>query len=333
MVKILYRWQFPVMKSRVLITLPLPTAALDALKQQFDVQIWDQGPMPKLQIAQRAKTTDAILCSLGTSITSDLIRSNPQLRTISSISVGVDHIDMAAATAASLPIGHTPDVLVDSTADLALALMLAATRRIVEADRFVREGHWSADWTTDFFLGTDLSRATIGIVGLGPTGLAVVKRVRAFGAKVIGWNRTEREVPGVRNVALDDLFAEADIVSVHTAAAPETHHLVSANRLALMKPGAVIINTARGSVIDESALIVALSKGKIRAGLDVYEQEPLAKDSPLLALDNVVLMPHLGSATAATRQAMMERACANLIAGLDGKPLPWCANPEVYAGG
>jgi glyoxylate reductase len=320
------------MKSRVLITLPLPTTILEALKQQFELQVWDEGPMPTAQIAQWAKTTDAILCSLGTPISADLIGSNPQLSTISSISVGVDHIDMAAATAARLPVGHTPDVLVDSTADLALALMLAATRRVVEADRFVRGGHWSADWATDFFLGTDLSRATVGIIGLGPTGLAVVKRVRAFGADVIGWNRTEREVLGVRNVALDDLFAEADIVSVHTAAAPETHHLVSADRLALMKPGAVIINTARGSVIDESALIKTLSEGKIRAGLDVYEQEPVAKDSPLLAMDNVVLMPHLGSATAATRQAMMERALTNLVAGLSGKPLPWCANPEVYTG-
>ena len=126
--------------------------------------------------------------------------------------MGVDHIDMAAATAARLPVGHTPDVLVDSTADLALALMLAQTRRVVEAYRFVRGGHWSADWATDFFLGTDLSRATVGIIGLGPTGLAVVKRVMAFGADVIGWNRTELEVLGVRNVALDDLFAEADIV-------------------------------------------------------------------------------------------------------------------------
>lgn len=318
------------MKSRILITLPLPAAVLDGLSQQFDLQVYDESLMPPGDIAKWAQASDAILCSLGTPITADLIGANPQLRTISSISVGVDHIDTDAATAAGLPIGHTPEVLVDSTADLALALMLATTRRIVEADRFVRQGQWSADWTTDFFLGSDLSRATVGIVGLGPTGLAVAKRVIAFGAQVIGWNRTERAVPGVRNIALDDLFAEADIVSIHTAATAETRHLVSAERLALMKPGAVIVNTARGSVIDEAALIDALSSGKIRAGLDVYEQEPLAQDSPLLSMDNVVLMPHLGSATAATRQAMMERAYANLVAGLEGKPLPWCANPEVY---
>ena len=319
------------MNSRVLITLPLPAAVLDTLGEQFDLQVWDEGPMPQAHIERWAETADAILCSLGTSITADLIRSNPQLRTVSSISVGVDHIDMDAATAARLPIGHTPGVLVDSTADLALALMLATMRRVVEADRFIRQGHWSSSWTTDFFLGEDLSRATVGIVGLGPTGLAVVKRVSAFGANVIGWNRTEREIPGVRNVALDDLFAEADIVSVHTAATPETHHLVNAQRLASMKTGAVIINTARGSVIDESALITALSSGKIRAGLDVYEQEPLAENSPLLAMDNVVLMPHLGSATAKTRHAMLARALENLAAGLEGKSLPWCANPKVYA--
>ena len=322
------------MTPHVVVTLPLPASVMDELGRSYRVSAWSEtGPMPDATLQSWAADADAILCSLGTPITATLLANSPRLQTISSISVGVDHIDLGAATRAGLPVGHTPDVLVDSTADMAVALMLSVTRRIVEADRFVRAGEWGQGWSTDFFLGTDLSRATVGIVGLGPIGRAVAARVGSFGARVIGWNRTVREVPGVRAVDLDDLFSEADVISVHTAATAETRHLVNRDRIGRMKPGAVLVNTARGSVVDETALVDALAAGKIRAGLDVYEQEPLAQDSPLLGLDNVVLVPHLGSATAATRQAMMERASINLVSGLRGERLPWCANPEVYATG
>ncbi|MGD2006782.1 MAG: D-glycerate dehydrogenase [Cellvibrionales bacterium] len=318
-------------RSSVVVALPLPDEVLEALAPHCELSVCSgTGPMPAEELADRAASADAILCSLGNTIDEALIAACPRLRTVSSISVGVDHIDMAAADRARLPIGHTPGVLVDSTADLALALMLAVTRRVAEADRFIRSGGWSAGWSTGFFLGSDLSRATVGIVGLGPIGCAVARRVQAFGARVIGWNRTLREVSGVKSVELDALFSEADIVSLHTAATPETHHLVNASRLARMKSGAVLVNTSRGAVVDEVALIAALQAQHIAAGLDVYAVEPLPPDSPLLQLDNAVLLPHLGSATAATRQAMIERAVANLLAGLRGERVPWCVNPRVY---
>lgn len=319
------------MKPSVVVTLPLPGAVLDSLSASFDLQAWSEPEsIPDAVLSEWTGEADAILCSLGTAITAELLASSPKLRVISSISVGVDHIDLAAATDAGLPVGHTPEVLVDSTADMAVALMLAVMRRMVEADRFVREGRWGTGWSTDFFLGSDLSRATVGIVGLGPIGRAVATRVQSFGAKVIGWNRSERNVSGVQRVELDALFEEADVVSIHTAATPDTRHLVSASRIDRMKQGAVLINTARGAIVDEVALVAALTAGRIRAGLDVYAREPLPHDHPLLRLDNVVLVPHLGSATAATREAMLERALINLTAGLRGDRLPWCANPEVY---
>ena len=249
---------------------------------------------------------------------------------ISTISVGVDHIDLAAATAAGIPIGHTPGVLVDSTADLAVGLMIAATRRIAEADRWMRTGKWSQGWQSDLLLGTDLSQATVGIVGLGPIGEATVERLRGFGCGILGWNRTPKIIEGVEMVDLDDLFARCDIVSLHTALTPDTVQIASRERLASMRAGATLINTGRGALVDEEALIEALSSGRLRAGLDVFETEPLPADHPLLSLDNAVLLPHVGSATLSTRMAMVTRALDNLRAGMSGEPLPFCVNPEVY---
>lgn len=303
------------------------------LQAQFDVSVPDEGePLTERALKRFLQDADAILCSVGNPIPASVLSAGGTLKLISSISVGVDHIDMEAATAAGIPVGHTPGVLVDSTADMALSLMLASTRRIAEADKFIREGGWQAGWSTGFFLGSDISRSTVGVIGLGPIGQAVVKRVQAFGAHVIAWNRTPRELTGVEAVTLDELFKRADIVTVHAAATPETRYLVSAERLASMPDGATLINTARGSLVDESALINELDSGRLRAGLDVFETEPLPSDSPLISLNNAVLVPHLGSATAATRQAMMERALGNLMAGLAGKPMPFCANPAVYDG-
>ena len=321
------------MSSKVVVALPLPEAVMGILQAQFDVIVPDEGePLTEPVLKRLAQDADGILCSVGNPIPASVLSAGSRLKLISSISVGVDHIDMEAATAAAIPVGHTPGVLVDSTADMALSLMLASTRRIAEADKFIREGGWQAGWTTGFFLGSDISRSTVGVIGLGPIGQAVVKRVQAFGAHVIAWNRTPRELPGVEAVTLDELFKRADIVTVHAAATSETRHLVSAKRLASMRDGATLINTARGSLVDESALINELDSGRLRAGLDVFETEPLPSDSPLIGLNNAVLAPHLGSATAATRQAMMERALGNLVAGLTGEPMPFCANPAVYDG-
>lgn len=323
------------MALKVVITLPVPDATLSLLREHAEVQAWtDQMAIPESVLHDWMPAADAILCSVGNPITAETIaRARNNLRVISTISVGVDHIDLVAATRAGIPVGHTPGVLTDSTADMALALMLACTRRIPEVDRYVRAGKWVSAWSPGMLLGKDLSCSTVGIIGLGPIGLAVAQRVSGFGAQVIAWNRTPRETPGVERVELDELFERSDIVSIHAAMSADTHHLVSAERLAKLKDGAIVINTARGGLIDESALLQELTSGRLSAGLDVFEQEPLAADSPLMALDNVVLVPHLGSATAATRRAMMECALANLMAGLAGKTLPFCVNPAVYQRG
>jgi len=319
------------MRPKVIVTLPLPDAAMQLLRERFDIVAWTEAEtIPALTLADWAQDSDAILCSVGTPVEQAVIAAGKRLKVISSISVGVDHIDLPAATAAGIPVGNTPGVLVNSTADMALALMLAVTRRVVEADGFMRAGGWQSGWSAGFFLGTDLSRSTVGLIGLGPIGQAVAKRLASFGASVIAWNRSPKDVPGVECVSLDELFTRSDIVSVHAASTPETHHLVNAARLAQMKDGAILINTARGALVDEQALINELDSGRLRAGLDVFEQEPLPTDSPLLAMKNAVLVPHLGSATAATRQDMMACALNNLVAGLAGEPMPYCANPDVY---
>ncbi|MBL6813198.1 MAG: D-glycerate dehydrogenase [Luminiphilus sp.] len=318
------------MTSKCVISLDLPEDIVAPLSDQFDLLTWSgREAMPEVTLQEWLADAEGLLCALSTPITASVIAGAEQLKVISTISVGVDHIDLAAATAAGIPVGHTPDVLVDSTADLAVGLMIAATRRIAEADRWIRTGQWSQGWQSDLLLGTDLSQATVGIVGLGPIGEATVKRLRGFGATILGWNRTPKSLEGVEMVDLEDLFRRCDIVSLHTALTPDTLQIASRKRLASMRAGATLINTGRGALVDEAALIEELSTGRLRAGLDVFETEPLPADHPLLSLDNAVLLPHVGSATFSTRMAMVTRALDNLRAGMSGQPLPFCANPEV----
>jgi len=317
--------------SKCVISLDLPEDIVAPLSDQFDLLTWSgREAMPEVTLQKWLADAEGLLCAVSTPITASVIASAEQLKVISTISVGVDHIDLAAATAAGIPVGHTPGVLVDSTADLAVGLMIAATRRIAEADRWIRTGQWSQGWQSDLLLGTDLSQATVGIVGLGPIGEATVKRLRGFGATILGWNRTPKTLEGVEMVGLEDLFRRCDIVSLHTALTPDTLQIASRERLASMRSGATLINTGRGALVDEEALIEALSSGRLRAGLDVFESEPLPADHPLFSLDNAVLLPHVGSATFSTRMAMVIRALENLRAGMSGQPLPFCANPEVY---
>ena len=318
------------MTSKCVISLDLPEDVVAPLSDQFDLLTWSgREAMPEVTLQEWLADAEGLLCALSTPITASVIAGAEHLKVISTISVGVDHIDLAAATAAGIPVGHTPGVLVDSTADLAVGLMIAATRRIAEADRWIRTGQWSQGWQSDLLLGTDLSQATVGIVGLGPIGEATVKRLRGFGATILGWNRTPKSLEGVEMVDLEDLFRRCDIVSLHTALTPDTLHIASRKRLASMRSGATLINTGRGALVDEEALIEALSGGRLRAGLDVFESEPLPADHPLFSLDNAVLLPHVGSATFSTRMAMVTRALENLRAGMAGQPLPFCANPEV----
>lgn len=319
------------MKQKCLVALTLPDQIIKRLKARYEVMAW-AGPeaMSQQHLSDALTGAHGLLCALSTPLSATLIDHATELKVISTISVGVDHIDIPAATRRGIPVGHTPGVLVDSTADLAVALMLATTRRIAEADQWIRAGQWTRGWQSDLLLGTDIGQATVGLVGLGPIGEAVARRLRGFGCKLVGWNRTPRLIEGVEPMALDQIFEEADVVSLHTALTEETRHIASRERLALMRPGATLINTGRGPLVDEKALIEALDSQRIRAGLDVFYQEPLPADHPFLTLRNVVLLPHVGSATLSTRSAMLNRALENLDAGMSGQPLAWCANPAVY---
>ena len=322
-------------RPRVFATRKLAGAAFERLAQRCDLDIWSDraGPPPEL-LATHTGTADGLLCLLTDRIDAALLERCPRLHAISSVSVGVDHVDLAAATARGIPVGHTPGVLTETTADLAFALLLAAARRISEGDRFVRSGAWTPErvWEPDLLLGRDLHGATLGLVGLGAIGQAMARRARGFGMRVLAWSRTRREVEGVSFTTLDALLEGADFVSIHVALGPETRGLLGASALARMKPGSVLVNTARGGIVDEIALVEALRSGRLAAaGLDVFAQEPLDPASPLLALPNVVLTPHIGSASEATRARMIDLAVDNLLTALAGEQMPHCANPAVYA--
>jgi glyoxylate reductase len=274
-----------------------------------------------------------VLCLLTDGIDRQLLDCAPELEFVSSMSVGVDHVDVPALTERGIPLGHTPGVLVDTTADATFALLLAAARRVVEADRYVRRGNWRPEraWSPEFFTGKDVSGATLGIIGLGEIGQAVARRAAGFGMKVLGWNRSVREVDGVDSVELEELLLRSDFVSVHVALGDGTRNLLDGAKIAMMKPGAVLVNTARGGIVDEDALAEALSRGHLTAaGIDVFAREPVAMDNPLLALPNVVVVPHIGSATTLTRARMADLAVDNAIAALKGQEMPHCVNPEVY---
>ena len=314
---------------------PAALHALEDLARHCEVEAWPtrEKPSPE-QLAVRAAAAEGLLCLLTDRIDAALLARCPRLRAISSVSVGVDHVDLDAATARGIPVGHTPGVLTETTADLAFALLLAAARRVAEGDRFVRAGAWTPErvWEPDMLLGRDVHGATLGLVGLGAIGQAMARRAHGFGMRVLAWSRTRRDVPGVDFVSLESLLAAADFVSVHVALTTETRGLLGGAAIAQMKRGAVLVNTARGGIVDENALADALRSGRIAsAGLDVFAREPLDAASPLRALPNVVLTPHIGSASEATRARMVDLAVKNLLAALAGERMPHCANPAVYA--
>ncbi|WP_439108088.1 2-hydroxyacid dehydrogenase [Congregibacter sp.] len=319
---------------KVLVTHQLPGEQIHQLPDHCDMNVWmGPGLLPAAGLKDELADCEGLLCLLTDRVDEALLDAHPQLRFIASMSVGVDHIDVTAATARGICVGNTPGVLVETTADASFALMLAAARRLVEADRFVRGGHWRAEnaWSPEFFTGKDVAGSTLGIVGLGEVGQAVARRAAGFGMKVIAWNRSPRAVPGVEAVELDDLLASSDFVSINVALGEETRNLIDARRLGLMKRDAVLVNTARGGIVDEQALADALSHDRLAAaGLDVFEREPVPEDHPLLSLPNVVATPHIGSATLATREKMADMAAANLLAALAGERMPNCVNPEVY---
>ncbi|MBW2275431.1 MAG: D-glycerate dehydrogenase [Deltaproteobacteria bacterium] len=293
---------------------------LAPLRSRCDCRVWEgPGPPPARVLRAELQDCEGLLCLLTDRVDAALIDACPRLRVISTCSVGVDHIDVEAAARRGIRVTNTPGVLVETTADLAFALILAAARRIPEADRFVRAGQWTPErrWEPDMLLGRDLFGATLGIVGLGEIGCALARRARGFGMRILAWNRTPRVLEGVEPVALTELLERSDFVSLHVAYVPQTRGLIDAAAISRMKRGAVLVNTSRGGIVDEAALARALADGTLAAAaLDVFEEEPLAPGSPLLRAPNLVLTPHIGSASVRTRRRMAELAVENLLAGL-----------------
>jgi glyoxylate reductase len=245
----------------------------------------------------------------------------PDLRLVANYGVGYDGIDIEACARRGVAVSNTPDALGTATADLTMALILAVRRRVVEGDRFVRERKWGVEWVSGALMGDEIAGATLGIVGLGRIGHAVARRAQAFDMRVLYSRRSERREPGVEFRELHDLLRESDVVTLHLPLTDETHGLIDARRLSLMPDGACLVNTARGAIVDEHALTRELVSGRLKAGLDVFADEPHAPDE-LLALPNVVLLPHIGSATPATREAATAELVANIKAALAGDPLP-----------
>lgn len=306
--------------------------SLDRLRDVADVTVWPE-PRPPTRDELFAEIRDAsgLITMLTDRVDDELLDHGPSLKVVANMAVGVDNFDVPAITRRGIPAGNTPGVLTDATADLAFALLLASARRVVEARDALLAGAWTF-WEPGFMLGTELAGSTLGIVGLGRIGQAVAKRALAFSMRVIATARNERPVEGVTYVDLPTLLQESDIVSLHVALTEATQHLIGAPELALMKRSAILINTARGAVVDQAALAVALNDGTIAgAGLDVYEREPVALDDRIVRAKNCVVLPHIGSATTTTRAAMLALAVDNVIAGLAGEPLPSCINPEVYS--
>lgn len=311
---------------KVFVTRALPEEALRIVRESAEVEVWpEEMPPPREMLLQKVADVDGLLCLLTDRIDGTLLNVAPKLRVVSQMAVGYDNIDVAACTARGIPVGNTPGVLTETTADLAFALLLATARRIVEAEAFTRSGRWQT-WSPMLLTGQEVHHATLGIAGMGRIGYEMARRGRGFEMPILyaGSPNTAAERDfDARRVDLDTLLAESDFVSLHTPLTPETRHLIGAAQLARMKPTAILINTARGPVVDQVALVAALEAGQIAgAGLDVFEIEPLPLDDPLLRLNNVVLLPHIGSASIATRTKMAVLAAENLVAGLQGHPLP-----------
>ncbi len=324
------------MKPKVYVTRKVPEEAIDLLRQECEVEVWEgELPVPRDVLLEKVRDIDGLYCLLTERVDQELLDAAPRLRVVSNMAVGYDNIDVAACTARGIPVGNTPGVLTETTADLAFALLLAAARRLVEGVDYVRAGKWKT-WGPMLLMGQDVYGATLGIVGMGRIGQAVARRARGFDMRVLYHNR--RPVPdaeaklGATYVDLDTLLRESDFVSLHVPLTEETYHLIGREELQKMKPTAVLVNTARGGVVDPEALREALREGWIAAAaLDVTEPEPIPPDDPLLRLPNCIVVPHIGSASVATRTKMALMAAENLLAGLRGEPLPNCVNPEVQA--
>ncbi|MAY80751.1 MAG: D-glycerate dehydrogenase [Deltaproteobacteria bacterium] len=302
------------MIDKILITQPIDPAGTDMLEAAgCAIDVWSgPDPMPREELLKRLQGCVGMISMLNDTVDDSVFAAGP-LRVVAQHAVGVNNIDLAAARVRGVALAHTPGVLTDATADLAMALLLSTARRIVESDRYVRADKFKG-WSPTLMRGMDLRGATLGIVGLGRIGQAVAERAAGFGMKIIHHNRTS-------GVSMTELLKHSDVISLHCPLTEETRHLIDANALKAMKNTAILINTARGPVVDESALVHALQSGIIAAaGLDVFEEEPVVHPG-LMSCDNAVLLPHIGSATMGTRKRMAEMVAENIILGLGGKPL------------
>jgi glyoxylate reductase len=323
-------------KPKVYVTRELPERGMRIIKQYFEAEVWPEyGPPPKEEIIRKARDVDALATLLSDKIDAEVFDAAPKLKIVAQMAVGFDNIDVAEATKRGIYVTNTPGVLTETTADFAWALLMAVARRVVEADKYVRTGQWKVSWHPSMLLGRDVYGATLGIVGAGRIGTAVARRAKGFNMKILYYDvvpmppEIEKEL-GAKRVDLETLFKESDFVSIHVPLMKETYHLVNEEKLRLMKRTAYLINNSRGPVVDEKALYKALKEGWIAgAALDVFEQEPTPVDNPLLKLDNVVVAPHISSASHETRSRMAEMVAENLVAFFDRKQPPNLVNPEV----
>ena len=306
-------------KHSILVTYKLPSSAIEPLASVGDVDVYREGVLTKEQLIERVKGKHAVVVAALDKIDKDVIDAGSDLKVISNVAVGYNNLDVPYARSKGIILTNTPDVLTDSTANMAMTLILAATRRIVEGDRLVRRGDWKG-FSLDFMIGSEIRDKQLGIVGLGRIGRAVADKASTFGMRITYHNPSARSVAGYESMSLDQLLATSDIVSLHVPLSPQTKHLIDRTALSRMKRSAYLINTSRGSVVDEDGLAWALREGIIKgAGLDVYEDEPRVHPG-LLALENVVLVPHMASATTETRAAMYDLVARNVVNVLKGQP-------------
>ena len=325
------------MKPKVLATRRIPARGVELLQATCEVDLWDSDEViPREDLLQRVASAEGVLCLLTDRIDAEVLDAAPGLRVVSNMAVGYDNIDVDECTRRGIPVGNTPGLLTETTADLTWALLLAAARRLPEGIDYVRLGKWTT-WGPMLLLGMDVHGATLGIVGMGRIGLAVARRARGFAMRIlyhdIVRNEAAEKETGAEYADLDTLLRESDFLTIHTTLNPSARHLINAEAFARMKPSAVLINTARGPIVDPEALYDAL-KGKriFAAALDVTDPEPLPADHPLLTLPNCLVVPHIASASVATRTNMAVMAVENLLAGLRGERLVNCVNPGVYGG-
>jgi glyoxylate reductase len=311
--------------ARVFVTRRLPGDALERLAAEHQVDVWDGRLQPsRAKLLEKAREVEGLLCLLTDRIDRELIEACTELRAISNYAVGVDNVDVKAATERGIPVGFTPDVLTEATADATFALLLASARRVVEGDQVVRAGRWLT-WEPTLLLGQDVHGKTLGIVGMGRIGKAVARRAEGFGMEVIqhSWSS---------GIPLEELLERADFVSLHAPLTDESRGMIGEKQLRRMKPTAVLVNTSRGGLVDSGALTRALADGWIAgAALDVADPEPIPKGHPLLDAPNLILNPHIASASIEARTAMANLAVDNLLAGLAGEPMPKSVNPDAAA--